>query len=198
MTGILAWCRLGLTAVVQWGRTTVFMRNKIIIATVGCLVLTQCHSLRSDCEALQEREAAIAQEQKGDYYVGRRYYIPHCRFWGYLREPGQSWRESKLVMMDESVAHTPDRGPEEPLPGATFGTDNNVEYVVKGGYTGKSAYDPSTDQVLPVFRATSYTVRNCEPGFLFVPSERYSEEYVSLRPLIMPKPDVCAQELAKP
>lgn len=191
-------CRLGLTAVEQWGRTTVFMRNKIIIATVGCLVLTQCHSLRSDCEALQAREAAIAQEQKGKYFVGRRYYIPHCRFWGYLREPGQSWRESKLVMMDESVAHTPDRGPEEPLPGATFGTDHNVEYVVKGGYTGRQAYDPSTNQVLPVFRATSYAVRDAEPGFLFVPSEEYSEEYVTLRPLLMPAPEVCAQELAKP
>ncbi len=174
------------------------MRRKIIIALSGCLMLTQCHSLRSDCEALREREAAIAKEEKGAYFVGRRYYIPLCRFWGYLREPGQSWRTAKLVMMDESLVHTPDRGPEEPLPNATFGTDQNVEYIVKGKYTGKDAYDPSTNQVLPVFCATSYEVREREPGFLFVPSEEYTEQYVTLRPVLMPKPEVCEQALAKP
>ena len=194
----LGGCRLDLTRQGQWGRTWVFMSKKFIIALVACLVLTQCHSLRSDCEKLREREAAIAQEVRGEYFVGRRYYIPLCRFWGYLREPGQSWREAKLVMMDESVVHTPDRGPEEPLPGAVFGKDQNVEYIVRGKYTGRKAYDPSTDQVLPVFRATSYAVRNNEPGFLFVPSEEYSEDFVSLRPAIMPRPEACERELAKP
>lgn len=174
------------------------MRKKVITALVVCMVFTQCHSLRSDCEALREREAAIAQEEKGEYFVGRRYYVPLCRFWGYLREPGQSWRTASLVMMDESLVRTPDRGPEEPLPDATFGRDQNVEYIVKGEYTGKKAYDPSTDQVLPVFRATSYELRNREPGFLFVPSEQYSGEYVSLRPVIMPKPEICEQVLAQP
>jgi hypothetical protein len=174
------------------------MNRKIIIALVACMGLTQCHTLRSDCEALREREAAIAREEKGEYFIGRRYYIPLCRFWGYLRKPGQSWREAKLVMMDESLTHTPDRGPEEPLPDATFGKDQNVEYVICGEYTGRQAYDPSTDQVLPMFRATSYTVRNREPGFLFVPSEEYSENFVSLRPVIMPKPEVCERELSKP
>ncbi len=174
------------------------MRNKIITALVACVALTQCHSLRSDCEALREREAVISQEEKGEYYVGRRYYIPLCRFWGYLREPGQSWRTAKLVMMDESEVHTPDRGPEEPLPNATFGKDQNVEYIVKGKYTGENAYDPSTDQVLPLFRASSYEVRDKKPGFLFLPSEEYTEEYVSLRPVIMPKPEICEKELARP
>ena len=174
------------------------MNRKIFITFVACLGLTQCHTLRSDCEALREREAAIAQEEKGEYFVGRRYHIPLCRFWGYLREPGQSWRTARLVMMDESLVHTPDRGPEEPLPNATFGKDQNVEYIVKGKYTGEQAYDPSTDQVLPLFRATSYEVRSKDPGFLFVPSEDYTESYVSLRPVIMPAPEACEQALAKP
>lgn len=189
--------RLGLTRQVLCGRTIVFMSKHIIIALLACTVLSQCHTLKSDCEALREREAAIAQEEKGAYFVGRRYYIPLCRFWGYLREPGQSWRTAKLVMMDESVVHTPDRGPEDPLPNATFGRDQNVEYIVKGEYTGKEAYDPSTDQVLPMFRAVSYEVRNQEPGFLFVPSEEYTESYVTLRPAIMPQPEACAQALQK-
>ena len=103
------------------------MKKKIIIALSFCAVLSQCNTLRSDCEALAEREATIATEEQGEYFVGRRYYIPLCRFWGYLREPGQSWRTAKLVMMDESVVHTPDRGPEDPLPNATVGRDQTVE-----------------------------------------------------------------------
>ena len=174
------------------------MNSKIIIALVACMVLTQCHSLRSDCEALREREASIASEPAGDYFVGRRYHMPLCRFWGYLREPGQSWRDARLVMMDESVIHTPDRGLEDPLPNAVHGRDNNVEYIVKGKYTGRQAYDPSTNQVLPLFQATSYEIRNREPGFLFVPSEEYSEEFVTLRPVLMPPAETCTRELSKP
>ena len=52
------------------------MNKKLFITLLVCMVLTQCHTLRSDCEALREREAAIAQEEKGEYFVGRRYYIP--------------------------------------------------------------------------------------------------------------------------
>ena len=77
------------------------MFKKIILSTLACLTLVQCNTLKSDCEALAEREAQIAQEQAGDYYIGRRYYIPYTRFWGYLRKPGQSWRTAQLVMMDE-------------------------------------------------------------------------------------------------
>lgn len=162
-----------------------------------CGLLCQCHSLRSDCKAIREREAIIAQEATGDYYIGRRYYIPNCRFWGYLRRPGQSWRTAKLVMMDESLTHTPDRGPEPPLENATFGTDANVEYIVHGAYTGDNAYDPSTDQILPVFRANKYEVKDKEPGFLFKPSEKYSENYVTLQPGIMPTPQICTQALSR-
>lgn len=179
------------------GRTSESMKKKIIIALSFCAVLSQCNVLRSDCEALVEREAAIATEERGEYFVGRRYYIPLCRFWGYLREPGQSWRTAKLVMMDESVVHTPDRGPEDPLPDATFGRDQNVEYIVKGKFTGQKGYDPSTNQVLPLFRAESYEVRSSKPGFLFVPSEKYSKDFVTLRPEVMPAPEVCTQVLSE-
>ncbi len=156
------------------------------------MLLTQCNTLKSDCEAVNAREAEIAAEPKGDYYIGRRYYVPLTRFWGYLREPGQSWRHSKLVIMDESAVRTPDRGYEPPVSGATFGKDANVEYTLTGSYTGEKAYDPSTDQILPVFKATSYSVRNEKPGFLFKPSEEYNKEFVTLVPSIMPRPQDCA------
>ncbi len=169
------------------------MFRKSLLLALGCLLLCQCSQLQSDCEALRVREAEIAAEPKGNYYIGRRYHIPYTRFWGYMREPGKSWRTAGLVMMDESVCRTPDRGPEDPLPGAVFGTDNNVEYIVKGAYTGTKAYDPSTNQVLPVFRPTGFEVRSKQPGFLFVPSEEYEAERVTLRPALMPTPQQCAQ-----
>lgn len=188
----MAYAKSFLTLAPEWGRTSTDMMRKLLIGCAGCLVLCQCNTLQSDCEALRQREAEISVEPRGDFYVGRRYYVPLTRFWGYVREPGQSWRHARLVIMDESVVHTPDRGYEPPVAGASFGKDQNVEYILKGRYTGEKAYDPSTDQVLPVFKAVSYTVRNATPGFLFVPSEEYDEEMVTLQPGIMPTPQQCA------
>lgn len=169
------------------------MFRKITILTTALLALCQCNTLKTDCEALRLREAEIAKEATGDYYIGRRYHIPYTRFWGYMRKPGQSWRTAKLVMMDERTCRTPDRGMEPPAENAVYGTDNNVEYIVKGSYTGTVAYDPSTNQVLPVFRPTGFEVRNRQPGYLFVPSEEYEAERVTLRPSLMPTPQTCSQ-----
>ncbi len=173
------------------------MMKRIFLLAAGCLLLTQCNTLKSDCEAVNAREQEIASEPTGAYYVGRRYYIPLTRFWGYLRESGQSWRTAKLVIMDESVVHCPDRGYEPPVKGATFGTDANSEYLITGSYTGEKAYEPSTDQILPVFKATSYKLRSSKPGFLFKPSEKYDEDVVTLMPSIMPTSQECAQYPAK-
>lgn len=150
------------------------------------LLLCQCNTLKSDCQALAEREAQIAQEPQGDYFVGRRYYIPYTRLWGYLREPGKSWRTAKLVMMDEHVVRQPDRGIEPPQKNAVYGTDKNVEYIVRGRFMDKDAYDSATDRPYPLFQATGFEVRNRKPGFLFKPSEKYDEKFVTLKPDIMP------------
>ncbi len=168
------------------------MTKRLLTLTAACLLLTQCNTLRSDCEAVAAREREIAAEAPGEHFIGRRYYVPYTRFWGYLREPGKSWRTARLVIMDETLCRTPDRGYEPPVKGAIFGTDQNVEYTICGSYTGENAYDPSSNQILPTFKASSYTVRNREPGFLFKPSEQYSEEKVSLTPSIMPTPQQCA------
>lgn len=176
------------------------MLKRIITVTATLLLLSQCqtYSLKDDCVAIMAREAEIAAEPKGDYFIGRRYYIPNTRFWGYLRKPGESWRNTELVMMDESIVRTPDRGMEPPAPNAVYGTDQNVEYIIRGSYTGKKAYDPSTNQVLPMFRATSYEVRNRKPGFLFKPSEEYSKDFVTLMPGIMPTPSMCEAMTRQP
>lgn len=169
------------------------MSRFLPLVLFSLLLLCQCDSTNSDCRALAVREAEIAQETPGNYFVGRRYYVPHTRFWGYIRKPGESWRGAKLVIMDESLVHNPDRGYEPPVKGATFGSDQNVEYFLCGSYTGEKAYDPSTDQILPVFRPSGFQVRNRKPGFLFIPSEKYDTNYVTIRPVIMPTPETCRQ-----
>lgn len=161
---------------------------KKIITAAAVLLLCQCHSLESECRAIAQREALIAAEQPGDYFIGRRYYVPSTRFWGYVRRPQQSWREAKLVLMDESRVRTPDRGLEDPHPLATYGKDQNTEYVITGRFLEDKVYDPGSNQVLPLFQPTSFTVRNAKPGFLFRPSEEYSTSYVTLYPAIMPSP----------
>ncbi|MFI3243483.1 MAG: hypothetical protein R3Y56_04450 [Akkermansia sp.] len=167
------------------------------VAFGSVLLLTQCHSFRSDCEEIALREQAIAQEPAGDYFIGRRYYVPTTRFWGYLRRPGQSWSTAQLVIMDEHKAACPDRGLEPPLAHATFGSDANVEYVITGKYLDAKAYEPNSNQVLPVFQASSYQLRDAKPGFLFSPSEEYSSTYVSLFPYLMPNPADCRKVLSE-
>jgi len=61
-----------------------------------------------------------AAETPGDYFIGRRYYKPDFKFWGYIRRPGQPWSESQLVMLNEKQKLAPDRkkldfGPERGL-----------------------------------------------------------------------------------
>lgn len=180
-----------LTKIEEKGRTVVFMIRKLFIGVAICLTLCQCNTLKSDCQAINSREAEIAKEKPGDYYIGRRYYVPSTRFWGYLRKPQQSWRTALLVIMDESVCRNPDRGYEPPVKGAVFGTDQNVEYIVHGRYTDEKAYEPSTNLILPVFKATGFEVLNKQPGFLFKPSETYEDDIVTLMPSIMPTTQQC-------
>jgi len=165
------------------------------IIVLSALFLTQCNSLKNDCEAIAEREKQIAQESPGDYYIGRRYYVPTTRFWGYVRKPQQSWREARLVIMDEKYIHTPDRGIEPPSDNAVFGRDNNDEYIIHGKISKKYSYEPNSNQVLSIFVARSYQLRQRDAGFLFKPSEEYKEDSISLIPRIMPKPELCKQTL---
>lgn len=147
------------------------------------LALCALAGLQISCESpeMAARNAQIAAEPRGDYYVGRRYYVPSTRFWGYLRKPRQSWENSRLVVMDESSFTTPDRL-QEGTSGTSHGYDNNFEYRVNGSYMSDTAYDPNSNLVLPVFRPTGMEVINRDPGFLFKPGERYSTKYVSLVP----------------
>lgn len=129
-----------------------------------------------------ERAAEIANEPTGDFFYGRRYHVKKTRFWGYLRKPRQSAMQSKLVLFEESKKRAPDRLPENGPPGRRFAFDNNYEYKIYGNYTGKEAYDPNSNQFLPVFQLTNYELVNRNPGWLFDPSDHYDPYSVSLHP----------------
>lgn len=124
--------------------------------------------------AVKKRAADIAMEPPGDYWVGRRWWTEGTRFWGYLRRPQQPWSQAKLVVMNESVARTPDRLPESPETGPAHGFDHNYEYRIWGNFTGQEVYDPNSNLMLPEFRLQTYELLNASPGFLFVPGERYN------------------------
>lgn len=147
-------------------------------------ILPSCESMGTSGggPAVAARNQAILAEPRGDFWIGRRYFVDKVRFWGYVRRPGQLWENSQLVVMDESRVKTPDRLPEMPLDGGlAHGYDHNYEYRMTGTFTGRKVYDPNADMELPVFSPASYEVQNRTPGFLFTPTDRYSPKYIPAR-----------------
>ncbi|MFM2297074.1 MAG: hypothetical protein RL117_781 [Verrucomicrobiota bacterium] len=156
------------------------------IATLMVSLLTQCASLSGSGNmggpTEEVRAAQIAAEPKGDFFYGRRYYVRKTRFWGYLRKPGQSARQSKLVIFRETNKLCPDRLPENGPPGQRYGFDQNYEYRIWGRYTGREVYDINSNQFLPEFLLTDYQLVNQQPGWLFRPTDYYNPTRVTLIP----------------
>ncbi|MFK7851166.1 MAG: hypothetical protein AB8D78_09330 [Akkermansiaceae bacterium] len=154
-----------------------------------CVFLCQCASSSGGSNfgppnmggpTQEERNMKIATEQTGNFFYGRRYYVKKTRFWGYLRKPRQSANSAKLVIFKEDRKKNPDRLPENGSP--AYGFDNNYEYKIRGNYTGEEAYDPNSNQFLPVFMLTGYEVVDRNPGWLFRPSDHYNHLRVTLTP----------------
>ncbi|WP_234044699.1 hypothetical protein [Haloferula rosea] len=151
-----------------WSRTLI-----VLATTLLCQCAGSFGSGNMGGPTVEERKAQIAAEPKGDYFVGRRYYVKKTRFWGYVRRPGQSWDRSKLVVMREDKKRTPDRYPENGSGNQRYGFDQNYEYKLNGYFTGSKVYDPNSNQVLPEFMLTGYEVLNRQPGWIFRPDDRY-------------------------
>ena len=60
-------------------------------------------------QARIDMAARIQAEPPGDYFIGRRYFKPDYKFWGYVRKPGQPWTTAQLVMLNEKLKLAPDR-----------------------------------------------------------------------------------------
>jgi len=128
-----------------------------------------------------ERKAQIKSEDRGNFYYGRRYFVKKTRFWGYLRKPGQSAYNSKLVIFNEAKKLNPDRLPETGR-SKVYGFDQNYEYKIWGRYTGRTLYEPNSNQFLPEFQLTNYQLVHKNPGWLFSPSDFYSPTRLTLLP----------------
>ena len=170
-----------------------FKISAVLVVALSCIYLTSCAGGVSTTTSLPKtgklgphpspafRSSKIANEPKGDFYYGRRYFVSKTRFWGYLRRPGQQWNNSKLVMMNESYITVPDRFSETGLDDKHYNFDQNYEYKITGSYTGRKAYDPNTNLFLPEFKPTSFKLVDPEPGWIFSPSDYYDPTRVTLR-----------------
>ncbi len=105
--------------------------------------------------------AAIAGEAPGNYFIGRRYYKKDYKMWGWVRRPGQQWKDSQLVMFNENTKLAPDRAE------GNIGIDNNKEYRLQGRFTGGQVYEPASDRFYPEFVLTGYEVINSAPPMIF-------------------------------
>lgn len=128
-----------------------------------------------------ERRAQIANEEKGNFYYGRRYFVEKTRLWGYIRKPGQQWKSAKLVLINEDLKKQPDRFSENGSGDKRYGFDQNYEYKIYGKYLSKKAYDPNSNLFLPVFQITNYSLINKNPGWIFDPKDYYDPKRVTLR-----------------
>ena len=108
----------------------------------------------------------IASEPPGDYFVGRRYYNSNYKFWGYVRRPGQPWKSSQLVMLNEKQKLAPDREINQ------LGVDDNCEYKLFGRFTGETVYEPASNSFYPEFALSGYQLTDRSPPSLFPTGER--------------------------
>ena len=140
---------------------------RAVLLIVRCLplllVLAGCDTPEQSAQrsARTAQREAILHEPPGDYFVGRRYYNSNYKFWGYVRQPGQPWREARLVMLNENRKLAPDREANQ------FGVDNNSEYRLHGHFTGETVYEPRSNRFLPEFLLMGYELVNRSPPSIF-------------------------------
>ena len=117
--------------------------------------------------------AAISGEKPGDYFIGRRFYKVDYKMWGWVKNPGESWKQSRLVMLNEQKKLAPDRERNN------VGSDNNYEYRLIGHFSGEKVYEPASDTFYPEFILSSATVISTNPPLIF-PDKRWINPSVRL------------------
>ncbi|MEY2479799.1 MAG: hypothetical protein QOI04_726 [Verrucomicrobiota bacterium] len=136
-----------------------FSRRLLLLAAI---LLAGCETVPQGIQQAKiDMAKRIASEPPGDYYIGRRYYKPDFKFWGYVRKPGQPWSTSQLVMLNEKEKLAPDRQQ------VNFGSDNNYEYKLYGHFTGDRVYEPASNTVYPEFALKGYEVISTNPPPIF-------------------------------
>ena len=148
------------------------------------LLLSGCETTSPGIQSARHDLAAkIASEAPGDYYIGRRYYKPDFKFWGYVRKPGQSWATAQLVMLNEKEKLAPDREAQK------FGSDNNYEYKLSGYFSGEKVYEPASNTIYPEFVLTKIELLSSNPAPIFA-SQRSGQAAARTTRLTIEKPEM--------
>jgi hypothetical protein len=133
-----------------------------VLLPAAALFVASCQTMPTASESAKAQMAArIGAEQPGDYYIGRRYFKPDFKFWGYVRRPGEPWSKSQLVMLNEKEKLAPDRAAWK------FGSDNNYEYKLYGHFSGEKVYEPASNRLYPEFVVTRFDVISTNPPPIF-------------------------------
>src|SRR5213080_1511707 len=164
------------------------MRRAIQLLLAGNLLLSA--AFLSSCQTMPqgiqqariEMAQRIAAEPTGDYYIGRRYYKPDYKFWGYVRKAGQPWSTAELVMLNEKEKLAPDRERLE------FGSDNNYEYKLYGNFSGDKVYEPASNGIYPEFVLKGYELISANPPPIFKSQFRGNASPTDLR-YVVEKPE---------
>jgi len=152
-------------------------------ALLALVFLAGCETMP---EGIQQARVAtanrIASEAPGDYFIGRRYYKPDFKFWGYVRRPGQPWSTAQLVMLNEKQKLAPDRQ------ALSFGSDNNYEYKLYGEFSGERVYEPASNTIYPEFVLKNYELISTTPPPIFKSQVSGSAQSANTR-LTIEKPE---------
>jgi hypothetical protein len=133
-----------------------------VLFSVMVVFLAGCQTEPTVSETAKAQMAArIAAEPPGDYYIGRRYFKPDFKFWGYIRKPNQPWNAAQLVMLNEKQKLAPDRA------ALKFGSDNNYEYKLTGYFSGDKVYEPASNRLYPEFVVKSFDLISTNPPPIF-------------------------------
>jgi hypothetical protein len=152
-------------------------------AFVALLSFGGCENIPAGIQQARIAQAQqIAAEPPGDYFIGRRYYKPEFKFWGYVRRPGQPWSMAKLVMLNEKEKLAPDR---EQL---AFGKDNNYEYKLYGLFSGQTVYEPASNGFYPEFVLKNYQLLSTNPPPIFK-SQMSGRDQAATPRLMIEKPE---------
>jgi hypothetical protein len=140
------------------------MKNTVRLFSGGLAVLflASCETIPQGIQQAKiDMANRIAAEPAGDYFIGRRYFKPDFKFWGYVRRPGQPWSSSVLVMLNEKQKLAPDREQMR------FGFDNNYEYKLYGYFSGDRVYEPASNTIYPEFVLKKYELISTNPPPIF-------------------------------
>jgi hypothetical protein len=129
---------------------------------LGVLFFGGCETVPEGIQAAKiEAAKKIAAEPAGNYFIGRRYFKPDFKFWGYVRRPQQPWSTAVLVMLNEKQKLAPDRAE------LRFGADNNYEYKLYGNFSGDRVYEPASNTIYPEFVLKNYELISTNPPPIF-------------------------------